>query len=606
MGGGWHQDQERLKRFLNREFRQVWAVHRETGERVFLARGQADRVRAVAKKEWRCPVPGCVTEISTRGKSRRDHFFHVNGGAGHSDGESEWHLQAKAMVADWAAVRGQASVTVREEETVKHAAKRVHRRADAMARWVETGRKVAFEVEYKAFTAEAWATKHAEYTDQGIGCAWLFGHTNRYLNLARRPTDWPEDKAWDRVKWTPLTSAVAEAGLPVLFVNPIERTIGTLVQFGSSFQYRRDRYWWKVPDDYGPRLALPSPYDWDYEDLPQVIIDSVDDCELDPRRGIVTPTMQRVGNERTLISEAARRDREAVEAEDRERALRDAARARERALRDVEKAKEWAERDALMRRQQQKRDDALAAHCADLRQSLAARLGALPGFLEAHPSDKDALHGNPQDWTIFLFAELMRPHQGRSPVGRTFTYQRLIYALKAAGFRDGDNRTAGMREYLLRLWHAGYIDYQLDRHRMVATPITVRADLSAEPPARASDESPYPPPIEPVVEVQPTRAPRPVVTVEPVDDEPQKVPKPYRPFGGLMDGIIRNQCRRCGHQRDSARCRCAQLSSPAPVVDRTSTLEQAGVPSELAALFAAMGAEVLEVTNADQVSLSVT
>ena len=88
------------KRFLNREFRQVWAVHRETGERVFLARGQADAVRAVAKKEWRCPVPGCVTEISTRGKSRRDHFFHVNGGAGHSDGESEWHLQAKAMVAD--------------------------------------------------------------------------------------------------------------------------------------------------------------------------------------------------------------------------------------------------------------------------------------------------------------------------------------------------------------------------------------------------------------------------------------------------------------------------------------------------------------------------
>jgi hypothetical protein len=69
--------------FLNQEVAQVWALDRETAEPRFLDRGEADAVRAVAKERWRCPVPGCEGPISTRGGSRRDHFFHVEEGAGH-------------------------------------------------------------------------------------------------------------------------------------------------------------------------------------------------------------------------------------------------------------------------------------------------------------------------------------------------------------------------------------------------------------------------------------------------------------------------------------------------------------------------------------------
>jgi len=581
VAGRWHQDRERLARFLDRDFRQVWAVNRVTGERVFLDRGQADALREVAKRELRCPVPGCIAVISTRGKSRRDHFFHVGEGCGHSDGESEWHLQAKAMVADWAAVRGGSRIQVREEETVKDEATRVHRRADAMVTWVATGRKVAFEVEYKAYAAEAWRTKHTEYADHGIGCVWLFGHTNRYLHLARRPVDLPADEPVDRVKWTPLTSAVAQAGLAVLFVNPVERTIGTLVQFGTPFSgTRSDRYWWQQAADYGPRLATPGMYDGDYDDLPQVMIDPIDDCELEPGRGLLTPTMRRIAQERALIDAEAEKDRAVVEAEDRARSEQEARQAQER-----------AKRKGHEQRQRDQRDASLAAHCAGLRRSLIARLGSLPGFLEVHTFDREAFHGNPQDWTIFLFAELMRPRQGRSPVGRTFTYRRLYSALLAAGFRDGTGRTRAMREFLIRLWRAGYIDFQFDRRGLIEAPIRVRADLSADPTPRRPDESPFPAvedrPVVPTKQrllVPQSRGPE-------VAAERGKSAKTFE--RELMERIIAAQCRRCGHVKGPAGCNCPNADGHTSAEHRSRSLQAAGVPANLAPLLAAMGAEVI-------------
>lgn len=161
-------DREALERLVDRDYRQVWAVHRTENCRIFLNVGQADAVRDEAKALWKCPVPGCDGPISTRGKSRRDHFFHPSG-ASHGEGESEWHLQAKAMIAGWAEQQP-GRVSVREEETAKDEATRMHRIADVMVTWPDLdGRKIAFEVEYKPYTAEDWRTKDGEYAAVGIG-----------------------------------------------------------------------------------------------------------------------------------------------------------------------------------------------------------------------------------------------------------------------------------------------------------------------------------------------------------------------------------------------------------------------------------------------------
>ena len=90
------------------------------------------------------------------------------------------------MLAAWA--KSHPEKSVREEETIKDAASRMHRRADVMATLTTTGTKVAFEVEYKPFSPEEWAAKHAEYLALGIIPVCVFGHTHRYLDLTNRPS----------------------------------------------------------------------------------------------------------------------------------------------------------------------------------------------------------------------------------------------------------------------------------------------------------------------------------------------------------------------------------------------------------------------------------
>lgn len=92
----------RIAEFLAVETRQVWALRCDTEEPVYLPVGAAKEMRAQARAELMCPYPGCVAEISTRGGSRPDGFFHLKA-PGHDTGfESEAHLAGKAMVAAWA------------------------------------------------------------------------------------------------------------------------------------------------------------------------------------------------------------------------------------------------------------------------------------------------------------------------------------------------------------------------------------------------------------------------------------------------------------------------------------------------------------------------
>src|SRR5690349_13565123 len=179
MTGNRH-ERSAIEAFLDADFRQVWAVDRATGEPRFLTEGEAVTLRPIAKAEWRCPVPDCGVQITTVGGSSRRHHFRHNEPAPHaSDGESEFHLGAKAMLAEWARARVPDGGSVREEHSVKHPETRQQRIADVMVTWPD-GQLTAFEVEYKNYLPEDWAAKQANYDGHDpapIPCVWVFGHT---------------------------------------------------------------------------------------------------------------------------------------------------------------------------------------------------------------------------------------------------------------------------------------------------------------------------------------------------------------------------------------------------------------------------------------------
>ena len=139
-----------------------------------------------------------------------------------------FHLQAKAMLADWAR-RQDATVQVTEELTVKDPMASRSRRPDVVASWPD-GRRVAFEVEYKAYPPVDWRAKQGDFERMkpSVVAVWLFGHLRRYLAQPLVPAGQPEGTPWDEVLLRELPRAVAAVGMPVLHINPLERTVGTV------------------------------------------------------------------------------------------------------------------------------------------------------------------------------------------------------------------------------------------------------------------------------------------------------------------------------------------------------------------------------------------
>lgn len=262
---------------------QVWAADARRGRYVFMAPGDADVYRADAKSgHLVCPVPECENpafEAVGKGPSRRHHFRHVSGQR-HAP-ETIDHVQAKAMLSEWA--RGQASdAAVAEEMTLKEplpVGGYLNRRADVGIAW-SSGERIAIEVEYKVAESVGWLRKQAEYVEATITSTWLIGHTSKHLR-ARDET---------RVRLGDSARTIAGAGVPLLTVNPYERTIGTLV----------------VDDGHNPvadqtdyyRLAGPE------DRLARVVTAALSDCRLDPARGLITPLMDEI-----RLADAERRRR---------------------------------------------------------------------------------------------------------------------------------------------------------------------------------------------------------------------------------------------------------------------------------------------------------
>jgi hypothetical protein len=466
-----------LARFLDRKYRQVWARHRITGEWVFLDRGQAtDEMRVYAKAELKCPVRECDVKITARGRSKRDHFVHMTS-SGHGEGEGEWHLQAKALLAEWA--QTQPGFTGQEEETVSIKDTGRVRRADVMATH-SAGAKVAFEVEYNEYTPEKWRAKQADYDSVNVTCTWVFGHLNRYLRQTRKPTGWPENQTWDRLQWVELTDAVARAGRPVLFINPVERAIVTAIQTQKSLdEVGADADWWEYAEHVGTRLAHP-----DGRSDVVLVLDPIDTCTLDPVRGLLTPTMVRVEAERALV------EKRALEAKTRSEelaALRQKAREAAEAEQRRHAAQTPEEKDtarAYAERLRQRDAEQWKAH--PLRARVTKRLGAVPDFLNQELRSDRGIYAHPAHWHCQLFEDLVLGPPAKAMLGQTVTFNEVCGMVHRAGFRfhrEARRGFAAIRDFLDHLEDQGYLDIR-SRSGDFIEAVVVVADLD-HPPRRA-------------------------------------------------------------------------------------------------------------------------
>lgn len=268
--------------FLAGERRQVWALNRETGAPYYLEEGQAAAVRTYAKAHLRCPYPTCMAPISTRGGSKRDHFFHLNTTPHPTGRETEFHLAAKAMLAQWLTGHVPEGAKVQEELTVKDFKTATHRRPDVVATG-QSGRRMAYEVEYKNWSVDAWKQKQSDLDELDIQCLWLIGHTRIKLAAGAAPDS-------SCVVVPELASRIARAGRPLVAINPVTREIGTLTNRDGDIRY----------DGRGHIAWLQ--------------IDPLDSCRFSSVAGIRTPAMLR-------IDEAERRSAQLARERDAQRQL---------------------------------------------------------------------------------------------------------------------------------------------------------------------------------------------------------------------------------------------------------------------------------------------
>ena len=292
--------------FVSGETAQVVARDDRPGEIVFLPRGRAAETRPTATAHYSCPIPDCTAPrpLSTRGGSKRDHFFHRTPHSHPGGRESLHHLQAKHLLAAWARrAAGDVEVVVNEEEWSSDA----RRRPDVMVTW-PAGRRVALEVEYKAFAVDAWRAKEEALLAAGITPVWLFGHApNRYLRQETRRDGarQPDDPGWRLV---PLTEAVAAAGHPVLFINPVEEKIGTLWRRGVPLEEaRNERAWWLLSRVGEFRDPVP-----DRQLTFELALCGLDECTLHPIAGMRTPMLDEITADRERVALAAEQDKAAL------------------------------------------------------------------------------------------------------------------------------------------------------------------------------------------------------------------------------------------------------------------------------------------------------
>lgn len=197
------------------ETRLIAAAHRDPdrrGELFVLPDNQATELRAFAKQHLRCMFDDCtVPDLTTVSRPKgRDGFRHGRGGGKHAP-ESVNHRQGKAVVAEWLRATYPTATVIVEQATDTQRSNV----ADVMLT-LDSGQRVAFEVQYAALSVADWRRRHESYLQQGIIDVWLWGHT-RVRKSRREPGIYRLEGVQDELR---------EAGMRVTFLNPETEQIG--------------------------------------------------------------------------------------------------------------------------------------------------------------------------------------------------------------------------------------------------------------------------------------------------------------------------------------------------------------------------------------------
>lgn len=285
-----------LAEFQNGETRMVFARYRNAAPDAppyFLEDGTA---RDKALKAWvpghlECLMPECPDRRlravnRSEYSGRRDGFSHRPGAGKHSP-EGLFHQQGKALIHSWVSGAYPYADVVLELATESR-----DRIADVMVTW-PTGQRISVEIQYAPLTVEAWLTRHQSYLSQGITPVWLLGHHGAHMKPARAPIYPNWNTAAGQAQLSLLHQKMTEHDAMVLWINPVDRTIATP---------------WTVERIAG-QLGIYEVVCRTDTDRAFLTIDDLDQCILDPARGLLTPTM------RVLIESEKRYEQRLAEAQ---------------------------------------------------------------------------------------------------------------------------------------------------------------------------------------------------------------------------------------------------------------------------------------------------
>jgi hypothetical protein len=489
-----------LAEFQDGEPRMVYARDRtRAGARFFLQDGcVTDELREYTRANLECIVPGCPDpRLKVVKRSRaRDGFSHFSGAGGHS-AETVFHQQAKALLVRWVQAT-YPTLTVAEEVPLAGR----ERQADVLVTWL-SGQMLAFEFQHSALHPDKWRERHASYSAMGVADVWLLGNNSHHLVAARYPT---AASASDQIALTPLQDEILAAGKAVLWLNPVDETVGFAYALERVTLDGKDRYW-RVPVESGDVNAV-------FTTCP------LTDCELTPDGIVLPPARALASNKEEWLAAKAEADRRAAEEAERRRAAQEAVRKQQRekeraevAEREQAAAKNAARREEAIRLRELRHQDWLAS---PMRERIISKYGVIPTPIAAQTQPDNGVFAYPEEWHALLYKALIH---GR--IGQQFTIGDVYKTLAAAGIglhNDKRARARSVLAYLEVLQGLGYLDIDLADNGWLVRSVTVLHDLDHRPALAAPPPVPSPPP-EPVqIAVPPPPAPPEPDPLEPLPD----------------------------------------------------------------------------------------